>query len=150
MTPITIARPTIVRTRPPPVLPAAFAELSPSRSSGVRSPSAASAAGASSSRPRTAAPTGRRAGVIRITEGAWIGLSRLIGSGSAALRALLHVSAAVYEQPDREEEDGPCREHRHRGAPAHVALGARGDAAGGPDRVVDDVVADQAGERLEH
>src|SRR3954463_2835556 len=72
MTPITIARPTIVRTSPPPAeLPADSAALALGweRSSGVLSPSAAKVAGASRSKPRTAAPADLRAGEICITEG---------------------------------------------------------------------------------
>src|SRR3954469_24238046 len=72
MTPITIARPTIVRTSPPPAeLPADSAALALGweRSSGVLSPSAARVAGASRSKPRTAAPADLRAGEICITEG---------------------------------------------------------------------------------
>src|SRR3954452_13446914 len=71
MTPITIARPTIVRTSPPDadVAWSVALALGWERSSGVLSPSAARAAGASRSRPRTAAPTDLRAGEICITEG---------------------------------------------------------------------------------
>src|SRR4051812_49696069 len=91
MTPITTARPTIVRTiEPPPGPPdeedAALDEESEDRFSGVPSPSAAKATGAVSRQPRTAAPRGRRReGRLRInTEGFEPGS----GSGlvSAALR----------------------------------------------------------------
>src|SRR5689334_452199 len=63
MTPITTARPTIVRTIEPPPGPDGDAALEPafgSRCSGVFSPSAANATGAVSRQPRTAAPRGRR------------------------------------------------------------------------------------------
>src|SRR3954447_19247017 len=70
MTPMTIARPTIVRTSPPyevPALSVAFALVS-ERLSGVDSPSAANVAGASRSRPSTATPDDLKAGEICITE----------------------------------------------------------------------------------
>src|SRR3954454_21211001 len=91
MTPITTARPTIVRTiEPPPGPPADDAALpvSAGRLSGVFSPSAANAAGAVSRQPRTAAPRGRRkAGKLINTEGdrAWIGLTLPIGPALAVL-----------------------------------------------------------------
>src|SRR5262245_37227864 len=70
MTPITTARPTIVRTSPPPVEPAACAGAESSeRFRRVLSPSAARAAGASRKRPSTAVPADLKAGVIRITGG---------------------------------------------------------------------------------
>jgi hypothetical protein len=62
MTPITTARPTIVRTIDPPPGPgdAALDDEPEDRFSGVFSPSAANATGAVSRQPRTAAPKGRR------------------------------------------------------------------------------------------
>src|SRR3954453_8993651 len=92
MTPITIARPTIVRTSPPPAeLPADSAALAFGweRSSGVLSPSAARAVGASRSRPKTAAPADLRAGEMCITEGGESGsrLDPFIGHESSAFRA---------------------------------------------------------------
>src|SRR3954470_21327536 len=70
MTPMTIARPTIVRTRPPDVVPAFSVALAlvSERLSGVDSPSAANVAGARRSRPSTATPADLRAGEICITE----------------------------------------------------------------------------------
>src|SRR3954454_6882089 len=80
MTPSTTARPTIVRTRPPPPeLGAACLADCAGRFSGVDSPFAANATGASSTQPKTAVPADKRAWRIVITEGtdrAWIGLSR--------------------------------------------------------------------------
>src|SRR4051812_49919765 len=90
MTPITTARPTIVRTiEPPPGPPdeedAALDEESEDRFSGVPSPSAAKATGAVSRQPRTAAPRGRRrVGRLRInTEGLEPGSgSRLVSAAA--------------------------------------------------------------------
>src|SRR3954469_16879791 len=99
MTPITTARPTIVRTiEPPPGPPdeedAALDEESEDRFSGVPSPSAANATGAVSRQPRTAAPKGRRrVGRLRInTEGLEPGSgSRLVSAaGRNLLRGGLH------------------------------------------------------------
>src|SRR3954468_10250000 len=92
MTPITTARPTIVRTIEPPPGPdedAVFDDVPEDRFSGVPSPSAANATGAVSRQPRTAAPRGRRReGRLRInTEGLEPGSgSRLV---SAAAREAL-------------------------------------------------------------
>src|SRR3954462_5135464 len=70
MTPMTIARPTIVGTRPPDVVPAFSVALAlvSERLSGVDSPSAANVAGARRSRPSTAPPADLKAGEICITE----------------------------------------------------------------------------------
>src|ERR1700755_143442 len=85
MTPITTARPTIVRTIEPlpgPPVPRPALPVSEGSLRGVSSPSDANAAGAVSRQPRTAAPRGRRkAGRVINTEGdrAWIGLKLPIG-----------------------------------------------------------------------
>src|SRR5690242_10621837 len=94
MTAMTTARPTIVRTMLPPPGPTLGALLAPEsddgRFSGVDSPLAASATGATSRQPMRAAASDRmKAGRIRTkTEGrAWIGLAPYIGRAAGALSA---------------------------------------------------------------
>src|SRR5687767_10637759 len=83
MTAITIARPTIVRTSPPPAEGPAACEASTLgcfRSSGVDSPSAANAAGASRRQLKAAAPAEEMAAGSLITEGRlWIGVDPVFG-----------------------------------------------------------------------
>src|SRR5688572_2644864 len=110
MTAITIARPTIVRTSPPPPAPAwaAASPPSPPRSSGVRSPFAAAEREGTSSAPRSASTQAERSAGIRITEGdpGW-GSPSLSAPDEAALAR----GAAMFEPQlvhDRagEQDDG--------------------------------------------
>src|SRR4051794_15829986 len=132
MTPMTTTRPTIVRTRlPPPAPPATWWPddlAEPSKFSGVDSPPAASAAGASRSRPRTAAPAEGMAGEIRIHRGLDSGWESLLYSARclcglsrspAADLEALRVDHRAGEQDERqhvEPEQGDQHEHRRRPA----------------------------------
>src|SRR4051812_16427771 len=113
MTPRTTARPTMVRTSPPEDEPAVSVALALAsvRLSGVFSPSAARAAGARRSRPRTAAPADLKAGVSNITEEgrAWIKTRPVHRHRWRHLeaRVSVHVAAAVDQQADGEEHGGP-------------------------------------------
>src|SRR3954454_8038038 len=98
---MTIARPTIVRTSPPEVVPTFSVALALEswRLSGVFSPFAANATGARRSRPRTAAPADLKAEESGITEEgrAWIKTRPVHRPAPPQLerRSSVHVAAAV-------------------------------------------------------
>src|SRR3954452_5133045 len=146
MTPMTIARPTMVRTSPPEDEPAVSVALALAsvRLSGVFSPSAARAAGARRSRPRTATPADLKAGVSGITEeGASLDQDSTPSSAARAA-ALVDVAAAVHEQGGGEEHRGPRDQDEHRRAPGEIArIGAARDARGRQRRVVRQVLVDE-------